>query len=328
MTEHAISIALPHSAREGDPVHVSVFITPQLKGGVDATLGDFAGFLHWAKAVQDGLALTLSDQNGQIECTPLLGPLRPDVWDALFPAITPVRANEVPDWSDRHWRSFDAAAADQLGKAMVTATALLSPVQPMAPSRHPLTREITKLVAIEMPSSRSDGGDKIEIDDERLNERLDRLASQLPPRESPQQPGTSFNVSTALATFHAVRNYYSRPEAQVPYQEAPTTASAPMPTPEPEFHERVAHLGDHPEVLRALGLVIDLAVADVSRLRGSTWLRATIEVAGFGGGLGGLRAGLTNAAPRVACRATADGALVTTPESDEWIDGASALGRT
>ena len=328
MTEHAISIALPHSAREGDPVHVSVFITPQLKGGVDATLGDFAGFLHWAKALKDGLTLTLSNQNGQIECTPLLGPLRPDVWDALFPATTPVRANEVPDWSDRQWRSFDAAAADQLGKAMVTATASLSPVQPMAPSQHPLTREITKLVANEMPSTRGDRGEKIEIDDERLNKTLDRLTSQLPPRETRPQTSSSFNVSTALATFHAVRNYYSRPEAQVPYQETPTTASPPMPTPEPEFHERVAHLGDHPEVLRALGLVIDLTVADVARLRDSAWLRATIEVAGLSAGPGLLRTGLTNAAPRVACRATADDALVTAPESDEWIDGALALGRT
>lgn len=334
MTEHAISIALPHSTREGDAVHVSVFITPQLKGGADATLGDFAGFLHWATALKVGLTVTLSDQSGDVECTPLLGSLRPDVWDALFPATTPVRANEVPDWSDRHWRSFDAAAADQLGKAMVTATASLSPVQPMAPSRHPLTREITKLVANEMPSTRSDRGEKIDIDDERLNKTLDRLTNQLPPRGTRPEVSANFNISTMLATFHAVRNYYSRPEAQVPYQEAPTTASAPMPTPEPEFHERVAHLGDHPEVLRALGLVIDLTVADVARLRGSTWLRATIEVAGVSaaGGLGGgfdlLRPGLTNAAPRVACRATADGALVTIPDSDEWIDGALALGRT
>ena len=40
MTEHAISIALPHSARADDAVHVSVFITPQLSGAVDATLID------------------------------------------------------------------------------------------------------------------------------------------------------------------------------------------------------------------------------------------------------------------------------------------------
>lgn len=337
MTEHAISIALPHSARADDAVHVSVFITPQLSGAVDATLGDFAGFLHWATAVKNGLTVTLSDQSGEIECTPLLTALRPDAWDALFPATTPVRANVVPDWSDRHWRSFDAAAADQLGKALVTATASLSPVQPMAPSQHPLTRVITQLVANEMPSTRGDRGEKIDIDDERLNKTLDRLTSELPPRDIRPQSGSSsnagFNVSAALATFHAVRNYYNRPEAQVAYQETPTSASAPMPTPEPEFHERVAHLGDHPEVLRALGLVIDLTVADVARLRASTWLRATIEVAGLSAaGPGPLRGGLTNAAPRVACRATADGALVTTSEAAagaaEWIDGALALGRT
>ncbi|UUT35132.1 hypothetical protein [Microbacterium elymi] len=72
--------------------------------------------------------------------------------------------------------------------------------------------------------------------------------------------------------------------------------------------------------MRALGLVIDLVVLEPARLRGSDWLRATVTVAGA--------PTVTNTAPRVACHATADGALVTVPASDEWIDGALALGRT
>ncbi|UUT35131.1 hypothetical protein [Microbacterium elymi] len=176
--------------------------------------------------------------------------LRPDAWAALFPGDTPVRVNEVPDWSDRQWRSFDAAAADQLGKAVVTATATLSPVTPPSPSGHPLTRAITALATRELPPDRQgprgDRGEKIPIDDERLTAALDRRTGSLPPREAPSAGGAALDPSALLAAFHAVRGYYTRPEAQTAYQEAPTTASAPMPVPGAEFHERVAHLGDHP----------------------------------------------------------------------------------
>ena len=64
--------------------------------------------------------------------------------------------------------------------------------------------------------------------------------------------------------LHRARRFYERPEAQREYQERPTpgAASPPVERPEPEFHERCAMAGDHPSLLRRLGLVIDLKVAD------------------------------------------------------------------
>ena len=46
--------------------------------------------------------------------------------------------------------------------------------------------------------------------------------------------------------------------------------------PKPDFHERVASVGDHPALLRRLGLVIELRVADPARLLTSDWLSARV----------------------------------------------------
>ena len=71
--------------------------------------------------------------------------------------------------------------------------------------------------------------------------------------------------------LHRARRFYDRPESR----SSRSTASDPTPSAagavaraQGEFHERVTKVGDHPELLRRLGLVIDLAVDDVERLGG------------------------------------------------------------
>ena len=77
-------------------------------------------------------------------------------------------------------------------------------------------------------------------------------------------------------------------------------------------------VGDHPELLRMLGLVIDVDVDDLAGLSQSTVLSATITVPA-------LPADACRS-PRVQVQAARDGALLTVPVSDQWQDGALALG--
>ena len=74
--------------------------------------------------------------------------------------------------------------------------------------------------------------------------------------------------------------------------------------------------GDHPALLRRLGLVIDLRVADPARLLQAQWLSARVFI---DGGIGACRSA------RVRCqRAGID--MVSTPLGSDWSDGLLRLG--
>ncbi|MFT4134971.1 hypothetical protein [Microbacterium sp.] len=332
--EHLISLALPYSTRAGEDFHVSVFVTPKLTGDAateaspgGTTLADFAVFPHWAAAARDGLTVELRDQAGVIACTPVLDPLDAAAWDALFPDSTPVRANVVPPLDERRWRTFDARTVHDTGKLIGLLTSMSSIVDPPAPGSHPLANELVgTLRQLEVITRDRRGIGP--VDDERWTELLDRAIGETgDDRRGPRSADRFASVAGngmlgVLSALHEARRYYDRPESANPYQAVP---DAPPPDPltpkTPEFHERVAMVGDHGELLRRLGLVIDLVVTEPARLRTSRWLAATLTVQT-------TAATVTGAAPRVRCEAVADGALVTVPATAEWRRGALAIGDT
>lgn len=332
VTEHVIALALPYSARPAEDFHVSVFVTPKLAGdaaseaGPDGTtLSDFAVFPGWAAAVRDGLTVELRDDNGPIACTPVVDPVRPDVWDALFPGSTPVRANTVPPLDERRWRSFDLQGVHDTGAFVGLLTSVSSIVDPPAPGSHPLAKDLlATLRRLKVIAGRAGIGD---VDDERWTRALDTAIGEGSDRIGPRRPAAGTTAAAdgmlgVLTALHEVRRYYDRPESARPYQAVPDSPPPDPLTPKtPEFHERVAMIGDHAALLRALGLVIDLVVTDPSRLRKARWLSATLTVRTDA-------AEVTGAAPRVRCEATSDGALVTVPATADWVRGALAIGDT
>src|SRR5690606_21439733 len=118
--------------------------------------------------------------------------------------------------------------------------------------------------------------------------------------------------------LHRCRRFYERPESQEPYRARPEPAAQPpMPDlPEAEFHERCAFLGDHPAMLRRLGLVIDLVADDPERMWDSRWLSARLELHGNADAC---------RSTRLAC-ARAGNDLVAAPSGTDWQDGALTLG--
>lgn len=330
VVEHFIALALPHSARESEDFHVSVFVTPKLAGDEGdedgTTLSDFTVFPHWAARLADGLTVELRDDAGPIECRAVLDPLQPQAWDALFPGDTPVRENTVPPLDERRWRTFDAQLVHDLGKFTGLLTSVASAVDPPAPSAHPLAPGlIATLRQLRVLPLRGALGP---VDDERWTAQLDRAIGETgDDRRGPRSRDRFAGIADegmlgVLSALHEARRYYDRPESASAYRAVPDGAPLPPLAPKtPEFHERVASVGDHPQMLRALGLVIDLVVADTSRLRRSHWLSATLTVRT-------AHAELRGAAPRVGCAATADGALVTIPATDDWLQGALAIGDT
>ena len=321
-SETWVVCALPHSVRRRSDVHVSLFVAPDLVPDQPGDpLSDAAVFDDWAATVVDA-TFELHDQAGPIECDPVLDPIEPQVWPQLFGPTTPVVGREVPDWSGRTWRSFDTANVAALGKVLHLATMYYGAVDPPAPSSHPLAKAWAAVVGDDVGTTI---GGRRGFDEQGLTAQLDELLSGMSlqrwaERDRVVEPGENASVllERMLVELHRVRRFYERPESQGAYRERPDpdAVAAPLPPHEPEFHERVTMCGDHPALLRRLGLVVDLT-ADVERLRESRWLTGRITPAA---GPDGCRT------TRVRCRTTRDGALVTVPGGTDWHDGALVLG--
>ena len=121
-----------------------------------------------------------------------------------------------------------------------------------------------------------------------------------------------------MIALHQTRRFYERPEAAVKNPpERPTGAvSQPLERPKPDFHEQVAYLGDQPELLRRLGLVIDLKVDDLARLSAAQELHAELDLQGF-----------QSLGDPVLTPIVRDGSnILTIPATGDWQGGGLTLG--
>jgi len=316
MNEFCIVCALPHSLAANAPFHASLFFAPTIRPPAPTTLSASELFVEWAQTLTTDLELQLFDQDGEIECEPLLEPVDPELWRAYFPPDTPVASFMVPRWEQRKWRSFDARQVHDIARNLHMATIYVDPTRKPKPRAHPLAdlmlggfRDVERAkLLLPMPDEKRLTAqlDDVVESGQPLASILDRIASERDPLRRMQ------------LELHRCRRFYERPESQDEYRDRPNP-KAKVPEVAParrEFHERCAAAGDHGELLRRLGLVVDVRVTNPRRLRRSQWLAARIS-----------RDGDRSAfrCPRQRCHATGD-ALVTTPSGADWADGALRIG--
>jgi hypothetical protein len=319
-TELLTVVALPHSVATGADFHVSVFVSPRLTpDSAEGKLEDFDHFPHWAKLLAGDAAFELFDQIGPIKVEPILKPLDPDLWDAVFPPATPVRAPRDLDFSDRHWRTFRAAEIHDAAKLLHVVAMFADPTSPPRPSVHPLGRLMGQLGVTSTHRREYDESEITRTLDEAIGETGNpaEVAITLPELEARVDEEDNPLLRLAMQV-HRARRFYERPESQRPYRERPldgATAARP-PRPEPDFHERCTLVSDHPALQRRLGLVVDLVADDPDRLRNSEWLSARIVPKGD------AKACRTT---RTRCQTAGDD-LVTVPRTDEWSEERLRLG--
>ena len=329
LEEFYIACALPHSVEADARFHVSVFLAPTIHTSSQTTLAACPLFRNWGEVVRTRLAVELIDQSGPIPCEVLLEPVNPDLWRKLFPRDTDVVSDAVPDWNQRHWRSFAARRVHDFARDLHMSTIYASPTGKPRLGDLPIAEAAAKMLGAERP--RSDRTGRIledrprpMPDEGRLTLRFDEVVEGRRPLEEIERDIAHRQdwLERAALELHRCRRFYERPESRQEYRDRPDPRAKlpPLPRSKSEFHERCALAGDHGELLRRLGLVLDLRVAEPGRLRQSQWLSAQVSV---GGSLNACRA------PRVHCRVAGD-ALVASAEAQDrnWADGALRLGDT
>ncbi|MGR0221290.1 hypothetical protein [Agromyces sp. ZXT2-6] len=279
VTETAIFTAIP-AGREPEHGHlrVTVFVTPRLATGAAAgvlvPITDFPAFANWPATLAGARFAFDIGGVGQVEGFEPDGAIAPDpdLWERLFGGTTVGEAR---------FQHFEQAVVHSypVGEVASAVTGLFQLIAASSPesfppvTRGPLRGKLDELKSPVPPSERWKGGRRQEVK-RRLAEFRGASDPQgrflsidaVPPAERP---------SVALA---AAASFYDRTDD--PWD--PVTATAPPPTPvPPEFHSFVARCADFPELLRHLGLAIDVFVPDDPGIHEHT----TVQVlAGVNGG--------------------------------------------
>lgn len=320
-TETFTVTALPHSVAADADVHVALFIAPEIvPDDPGQQLGTLDLFPTWGPQVVERSTIVLFNQDGEIECTPLLDRVRPDEWKAVFPPDTPIEKRREPDLGDRRWRTFRPAYLHDAGKLLHAAAMFADPTSPPLPSKHPLAEPIIGYLRQHEVIGRRGGPT---YDESLVTELLDRITGEIGDEGRDlhaleKQLDAMDGLDRFAAELHRARRYYERPELAREYRDRPDPDAVPtkLAPPVPDFHERVALAGDHPALLRRLGLVIELRVSDLAQLAKSAWLSAKVTVGNT-----------TGRETQVRCETVGD-AHVTVAETSEWALGRLRLGDT
>jgi len=335
MREQFTVVALPYSCSPDEDFQVSLFISPDIE--VDDprdTLAVTELFQHWPKALAEA-RFVLEDQNGELDCAPLLGAIEDGLWEEVFPPETPVNSYTPPEWTRRPWRTFHPGATTGIARMVNLMATMVNGVD--APTVQQLP-----WFGNDVFGPLSGGGegrqrinplDLVGRFETSLTQSLDQATREGVPLAEFGSPreyfangtlpdnllGGSPQLASSLVELHRARRFYSHPEEDTDYQGRPDPDNPGPPEPEkqiPDFHSRVSLVNDHGPLQRKLGLVVDLK-ADPDRLARSEWLLGRVLIPG--------REDATKVV-RVATRRIGR-TLVTRAENEsQWINGRLPVG--
>ncbi|HYI34868.1 MAG TPA: hypothetical protein VEX88_15525 [Glaciibacter sp.] len=274
MIEQAVFTAIPAGRlTDGGRLKVTIFVTPKLGTGeppgsdVLFELAAFEAFANWPRTVTDARWVLEVGGLGDVEAQPLDDPipLNAELWEQLF-GRTSVGEAGFQHFEEAVVHSYPVEEVAKALTDLYQTIARVSPTNFPGITRGPLSGFVTSLSLDLQPGEVQEGGYRRAI--KRRLESL-RFASGdpksryldidvVPPAEKP---------AVALAAAAA---FYDRSDD--PWDPATATAPAPAPVP-PEFHSFIARCADYPELLRHLGLAVDVWIPDDGAINEFTTIR-------------------------------------------------------
>ena len=262
-----------------DGYRFSLFVSPRLENG-GPTLGDY-DLPNFAEAVAAMAGAQTAWVQLNSPAAPLIpvtidtAALRPDLWAALFPPSTPVTGFSYKDNANRPLYSFSVAALENYLEGLYSVIANQSATD-FPDLKTGRLRQLADDIGRALPLMR-EGLQKTQSGsgphpDAGIEAALDNLGSSIPLKE-----------------FYRALRFYKRGNAEswaalgYKSQQDPVVAALvpePLKPPPFDFHQAVTLLGDHPFLLKALGLVIDckLTFADLGgALPANGRLRAQVQ---------------------------------------------------
>ncbi len=265
--QRIIWTALPHGT-DGNNLKLSVFVSPRLVPGAVRTLDQFPDFWNPAQGHWPAKARSL-EFFAEIDGNPNLIPAQrlekgsynvpyfdKGLWEGLFTAKTPVAPFEYADFRTRVIRSFPMRGVLGTLQDLYTAVAVGNPDEHPNLLRDPILVKIRNMLGL------------INYGEQNILTRSLRRPPDLDPelKKSRVLDYKGYNAygheSFEQLSFYQASRFYDRPEFQEAYRERPELSAVPhrLKKPDIDFHQILAALGDYPELMRRLGLVVELLV--------------------------------------------------------------------
>ncbi len=254
-TQKIVWTTLPNGI-DGNRLKISIFVSPRLwtDESTHPILRDFPDFLMWPTKVQAVRFFIEFKGEVTVEAVPDKWDLDAKLWEGIFGEKSPVRPYRFPDFKERIIRTYPARGILSELRKIYESIAESSPGAP--PKIQP---EAGKGLDPTLKNLLSDMGDLLDKSrdlERHLKEYFDKYKVL-----DPAKHYDGFSSKRKLDFFQAKR-FYDRPEMKEPYYPQPNASLVPPEPKKPEldFHQALAALGDHPVLMRKLGLVLDFTI--------------------------------------------------------------------
>lgn len=239
--------ALPNGFTAATPdeparLRLSVFVSPRLmtnEGMPKPKLSQFPDFIDWAgKAISFSVRFNGGDPVPASVVSPAPSPT---LWQSLFKPTTYVRPYEFPQLDNRRVQSFPMGNVMGWLKDQYTRIGVM--VGRDKANDYPSVRQLEPWRQIATYQEPIDSPTHVPFNQEKY---LQDQLNQMMEKSQAVPPG----APNPALDFYQVKNFYKPRNAQ----------RLAVPVPELDFHQVVSALGDYPEILRRMGLVIDMEV--------------------------------------------------------------------
>jgi hypothetical protein len=267
-------IALPSGTTpDGAALRLSVAVAPRLRTDEAATLDPFPDLHDWPATVR---AADLGLERGDgtpVPATVESPPPSSELWQALFPPGTPLAPFEFDDVADRPFVSYGVAETLDSLRQVYSRVAAAAPddlpsilgragVEPPVPGLVDVLDDVLRVRGGQLLGDTRDGDDL----DGHIRDLLAGARAQAARRRTDPAVGRGGNLIEPLEAdgtvgrqLERVLLFHRRPAP--PVEMPPADSIREHFTATVDFHQMISALGDHPALLRRLGLVVDLTVA-------------------------------------------------------------------
>ncbi len=254
-TQNILWTALPAGLNaNGDRLILSVLVSPRLTpdGGVDGTLGQFDDFLDWPATVAK-LKFHVEIQGGPtFDLQPVVLPgfpaLDSEAWQALYRRDSTVHPYAFDDRAGIPVRSFPTKKILSFIKTEYQHTAITSAAAKPGLTELGLTRNSQRLGLAEIAlNSDFEPGVRIQIEDTLKHNAF-----------------VGRNFGGPRHDFYQVKLMHDFLSKKIRNKDGHLEFLPPQKPTDVDFHKAVAAMGQYPQLLRALGLVIDLEIPSLT----------------------------------------------------------------
>jgi len=281
------------SPEGGARLRLSVFVSPRLQtneGLPRPRLSQFPDLLDWpAKVAQMSFEVQFNTRPSVAaqRVAPAAPPAPSDLWKSIFGSDTYVEPYEFPGLDKSVVRSFSVKNVTAHLKAAYQNLAVESPTLPPQLEVGPNVRgagnlaPVQRLLADIAPPPqqavqlRTQMDGHLRVAKAIANPVVDAVApgaTRVRAMKGVVSPRVAPNVSQAARDFNQLQVFHGRlPAGRVARPVRPVRV--PILVPQMDFHDIVSSLGEYPDVMKRLGLVVELEVPFESFMLSTSWVR-------------------------------------------------------